>query len=148
MDVLVMGGTRFMGPAVVRELLQRGHLVTVFNRGSRTILWDGPVREVVGDRDRVEDLAQLRDAAFDAVIDLSAYQPEQTMNLLAILGRTPRLVHCSTGAVYAPQAVLPWPETTPYGPWSVWGAYARSKLECENVLHEHRAPEQSTLLLR
>lgn len=138
-----------MGPEVVRELLARGHTVTVFNRGSRQPVWDGPVEEVVGDRDEQIDLAKLSDLHPDAVIDLSAYLPTQTASLLEIVGDVPRFVHCSTGAVYAPQPTLPWKEATPYGPWAaVWGTYAEAKLGCENILRASRSPSDETILLR
>ena len=137
-----------MGPEVVRELLKRGHDVTVFNRGSRKRVWGGTVEEVVGDRDRPADLAKLAYERLDGIIDLSAYLPSQTIKLLKLAGKTPRLVHCSTGAVYAPQPTLPWDEATPYGPWPVWGAYAQAKLECERVIRRKRTGEQATTLLR
>ena len=33
MHILVIGGTNFMGPLVVRSLSEQGHEVTVFHRG-------------------------------------------------------------------------------------------------------------------
>ena len=35
MRILVLGGTRFLGPPVVRQLIERGHDVTMFHRGTR-----------------------------------------------------------------------------------------------------------------
>ena len=138
-----------MGPEVVRELLARGHAVTVFNRGSRHPVWDGPVEQIVGDRDEPIELARLSDLHLDAIVDLSAYLPTQTASLLEIVGDVPRFVHCSTGAVYAPQPTLPWNEATPYGPWAaVWGTYAEAKLECENILRGSRSPSDETIFLR
>jgi nucleoside-diphosphate-sugar epimerase len=148
MRVLVMGGTRFMGLAVVGELLDRGYETIVFNRGTRTPPWGRDVEAIYGDRDRAEDLVALEGLALDAVIDLSAYRPEQTALLLEVVGDVPHFVHCSTGAVYAPQSALPWPETTPYGPWTVWGEYARAKLACEKLLVATRSSSDATTLLR
>ena len=148
MNVLVMGGTRFMGIAVVRRLLDRGHSVTVFNRGNRAVSWHGPVTQVRGDRNEPAALAALRDAPFDGVIDMSAYTPLQTQNLLVTLGAVPRFLHCSTGGVYAPQLVLPWPEETPYGPWELWGQYAADKIACEQVLQTARPEHLVTTAIR
>jgi 2'-hydroxyisoflavone reductase len=148
MKVLVMGGTRFMGLAAVLELLQCGHEVTVFNRGTRAVRWTAHVTELHGDRNDPGAMDQLRGLRFDGVIDLSAYTTAQTEKLLAVLPEVPRLVHCSTGAVYSPQPVLPWPESTPYGPWSLWGEYAREKLGCERTLKASRRPELATTILR
>ena len=35
MKILVIGGTNFIGPAVVRQLYAMGHEVTVFHRGKQ-----------------------------------------------------------------------------------------------------------------
>ena len=54
MHILVIGGTNFMGPLVVRSLSEQGHEVTVFHRGqTRTDLPRG-VREILGDRRSLE----------------------------------------------------------------------------------------------
>jgi nucleoside-diphosphate-sugar epimerase len=148
MKVLVMGGTRFMGLAVVQELLRRDHDVTLFNRGTRAVPWTDRVRALQGDRNDAAAMEQLRRLSFDGVIDLSAYTQAQTEKLLAVLPDVPRVVHCSTGAVYAPQPVLPWPESTPYGPWSLWGGYGREKLGCERILKTSRPRELATTVLR
>jgi 2'-hydroxyisoflavone reductase len=129
-----MGGTRLMGEALVRTLLDSGHHVTVFNRGSRSVPWADRVTWILGDRDTPEGIGRLAGLAFDAVVDFSAYRPAQTASLLAALAPDTPVVYCSSGSVYAPQPAIPWPETTPYGPSPLWGAYARAKLECELLL--------------
>ena len=141
MKILVMGGSRFMGLATVRELLAHGHSVTVLNRGTRAVEWPGPVTELRGDRNDPQALRQLNGLAFDGVIDLSAYTGEQTRLLLAAPGMkdVPRWVHCSSGAVYAPQPILPWKENGAMGPWSLWGQYAIDKLDGERSLQTRRA---------
>jgi 2'-hydroxyisoflavone reductase len=148
MKVLVMGGSRFMGRAVVHRLLDQNHSVTVFNRGTRVVEWPGPVTELQGDRNSSADLKPLADLALDGVIDLSAYTPHQTEMLLNVLGDVLRFVHCSSGAVYAPQPELPWPESTPYGPWPLWGTYGRDKLGCEQVLQAARTHSRATTVIR
>ncbi len=69
--LLILGGTGFIGPHMVRYALARGHEVTVFNRGrSAPGMFDG-VEELAGDRE-TGDLAALRGRRWDAVIDNSA----------------------------------------------------------------------------
>jgi 2'-hydroxyisoflavone reductase len=69
--LLVLGGTGFIGPYMVRYALERGHEVTVFNRGrSAPGMFEG-VEELTGDRE-TGDLSALRGRRFDAVIDNSA----------------------------------------------------------------------------
>lgn len=148
MRILVMGGTRFMGPAVIAELERRGHEVTAFNRGTRATAETGRSRQVHGDRDDPGQLTQLAGEAFDAVVDMSAYLRSQTDSLLKVLPGVERWIHISSGAVYEPQPILPWPETTPYGPWSLWGTYAVEKLGCELSLQDRRPAELATVCLR
>lgn len=69
--LLILGGTGFIGPHQVRYALERGHEVTIFNRGrSDPGVFDG-VEELIGDR-AVNDYASLRGRTWDAVIDNSA----------------------------------------------------------------------------
>jgi len=69
--ILILGGTGFVGPHQVRYALQRGHQVTIFNRGrSAPGLFGKNVEELAGDR--ASDLSALKGRTWDAVIDESA----------------------------------------------------------------------------
>ncbi len=50
MKVLVIGGTRFIGTHVVRQLIKMGHEVTVFNRGQTIAELPEEVKWIKGDR--------------------------------------------------------------------------------------------------
>lgn len=68
MKLLVLGGTGFIGPPMVRYAVERGHEVTIFTRGSKS---DVPgVEHLVGDR--TGDLDALRGRTWDAVLDNNA----------------------------------------------------------------------------
>ncbi|WP_374561804.1 NAD-dependent epimerase/dehydratase family protein [Ideonella sp.] len=113
LNLLVLGGTVFLGRHVVDSALAAGHRVTVFNRGRRSIDWPGPVRALVGDRDG--DTSALRGQAFDAVIDCSGYRPAQITSVAQALGPAlPFWVFVSTISVVArfPPG-LPHDEHTP-----------------------------------
>lgn len=84
LDLLVLGGTVFLGRHVVEAALAAGHRVTVFNRGRRSIEWPGPVEALVGDRDG--DTSALRGRHFDAVIDCCGYRPAQIASVAGALG--------------------------------------------------------------
>lgn len=74
MDILVIGGSVFLGRAVVDEALALGSHVTVFNRGRSGPTPDGAT-QVTGDRTSREDLAQLAGRRFDLVVDTCGYVP-------------------------------------------------------------------------
>jgi len=101
--ILVLGGTRFAGRAIVEAALGRGDTVTLFNRGqSNPGLYPG-VETVAGDR--TADLSPLDGRDFDAVVDVAAYEPETArLSAEAFADRTGRYVFVSTVSVYADQS--------------------------------------------
>ena len=68
MRVLVIGGTRFVGRAIVEDLLRRGHEVTLFHRGKTNPTLFDSLEHILGDR--TNDIVQLGDRrTWDVVID-------------------------------------------------------------------------------
>ena len=101
MRVLVIGGTGFIGPHLVRELSRLGHSVTVLHRGQTNLKL--PAEEILGDR---RDLAALRPRT-DVVIDLILSSGAQARSLMdAFRGIARRVVAASSGDVYRACGVL------------------------------------------
>jgi 2'-hydroxyisoflavone reductase len=102
MRILVLGGTKFLGRAIVDAALGRGDAVTMFNRGKTNRgLYPG-VETVIGDR--TMGLSVLDGREWDAVIDVAAYEPEDVrLSAEAFAKRTGRYVFVSTVSVYAGQ---------------------------------------------
>lgn len=77
LKILVLGGTGFIGPHTVRYALDRGHEVTLFNRGRSNADLFPELETIVGNRDPGVDrgLDGLRGRTWDAVIDNSGYVP-------------------------------------------------------------------------
>jgi 2'-hydroxyisoflavone reductase len=71
--ILILGGTGFLGPALVAAAQPRGHTLTLFNRGKTRPGLFPEVEKLHGDRDG--DLKALEGRAWDAVIDTSGYVP-------------------------------------------------------------------------
>lgn len=122
--LLILGGTGFIGPHQVRYALERGHEVTIFNRGrSAPGMFDG-VEELIGDR-AANDYASLRGRTWDAVIDNSASSstaPTWVREAAAVLrDSVGQYLYISTRSVYADLSMVPatvdapllTPETTP-----------------------------------
>jgi 2'-hydroxyisoflavone reductase len=97
--ILVLGGTGFIGPYQVQYALDRGHTVTLFNRGrTNPGLFPG-VERLVGDR--ASDLKSLEGREWDVVIDNSATNPEWVERSAKQLARqAKRYVFVSTRSVY------------------------------------------------
>jgi 2'-hydroxyisoflavone reductase len=100
MDVLMLGGTSFIGRQVVEDLLARGHTPTLFNRGrTGSDLFPG-VPRLVGDRS-TDDYAALRAGRWDAVVDTSGFVPRHVTRAAEALGdHAGRYLFVSTGQVY------------------------------------------------
>lgn len=83
MKVLILGGTRFLGRALVEEALARGHEVTLFNRGTNKEIFP-EVEQVLGDRNR--DAALLKNRKWDVLIDTCGFAPHQIKKIADVLG--------------------------------------------------------------
>lgn len=100
-SVLVLGGSGFVGPAVVDAALARGWEVAAFNRGRR----EPPpgVRALTGDRLRADDLDALEHGEWDIVVDTWSGAPCAARDSAARLrDRARRYVYVSSCSVYVP----------------------------------------------
>lgn len=76
LDILILGGTGYIGPYQVREAIARGHRVTVFNRGQRQADLPKGVTYLQGDRSIEKlNLDALKGKKWDAAIDNSQTDP-------------------------------------------------------------------------
>jgi nucleoside-diphosphate-sugar epimerase len=106
MRVLVLGGTRFLGRALVDALLEQGHEATLFNRGrTNPDLYPG-VEKLRGDRS--SDLSALEGREWGAVLDVAPYMPDDVRRSVdALGGRVGRYVFVSSISVYADMSEPP-----------------------------------------
>ena len=73
LKILVLGGTGFIGPHLVRHAVSRGHALTIFTRGRHDAELPNDVERLIGDRNG--QLDSLKGKRWDAVIDDSATNP-------------------------------------------------------------------------
>jgi 2'-hydroxyisoflavone reductase len=73
LDILVLGGTGFIGPHEINYARARGHKITMFNRGKTAPGMFPDVEALIGDRD--DQLDSLKGRNWDAVIDNSGFFP-------------------------------------------------------------------------
>lgn len=98
--ILILGGTGFTGPFQVKYALERGHKVTVFNRGKSHPgeLPEG-VEQLIGDRNG--QLDALKDRKWDVAIDNPTSVPAWVRDAAQVLkGNVDRYVFISTISVY------------------------------------------------
>lgn len=119
-NVLIIGGTRFSGLYLWKELNDRGHKITIFNRGKTAIPKLPKETEeefenrksqatyVKGDRTKAEDLNQLSAMPFDVVYDMNGRKMEDTKPLVDIMkGKVEHFVYMSSAGVYKKNVVMP-----------------------------------------
>jgi len=99
MNLLIIGGTTFLGPALVAEALASGHQATLFNRGLSSPEPLAGVELIKGDRET--DLHRLAGRRWDAVIDTCGYIPRLVkLSAEALKGAVGHYSFISTLSVY------------------------------------------------
>lgn len=105
MNVLVLGGTTFVGPAIVEEAVAQGHNVTLFNRGITRPYLFPDLEKLRGYRSREgdSDLSALAGTrTWDAVIDVWPEHSALVKETTALLkNRTAYYYFVSTTSVYS-----------------------------------------------
>ncbi len=138
MNVLLIGGTRFIGRRAVDHLVAHGHAVTLVHRGLHDPAGVPGVTHVHGDR---ADLATLlpADARWDAVLDCVALRPALVdVSAAALAGRVGRIVQVGSMSVYhrwgpepLTEAFPRWPCTPEEAADTTMDTYCQRKAECE-----------------
>lgn len=114
MRLLVLGGSGFVGRAVVDDAVARGWDVTTFNRGQRSSSGRDGVEALVGDRLEPSSLEVLDGRSFDAVVDTWSGIPRAVRDSAAALaGRAGTYAYVSSRSVYAPPVPPGADETWP-----------------------------------
>jgi 2'-hydroxyisoflavone reductase len=97
--ILILGGTGFLGPALVEVARSQGHTLTLFNRGKTHPGLFPDIEQLHGDRDGKLDA--LKSRQWDAVIDTSGYVPRIVRDSATLLQKAvSRYVFISTVSVY------------------------------------------------
>jgi nucleoside-diphosphate-sugar epimerase len=140
-SVLFVGGTGKISSACVAEAVQRGFEVSVLNRNQNSLrpLAEGAKRITADVRDVGAARAALGDRHFDAVVDVTIFDPDQVATDIELFGdRTDQFIFISSASAYQkPVARLPITESTPLV--NPFWEYSRRKIACEDaLLRAHR----------
>ena len=146
MKLLILGGTKFLGRAAAEAALERGHEVTLFNRGQTNPELFPEAEKLRGDRDG--DLSALEGRSWDAVVDPSGFVPRVVRASAELLaGSVGHYVFVSSLSVYAeplqpgfdenaPTVVLTDPATEDYMTMGEENTYGGLKALSEAVVGE------------
>jgi 2'-hydroxyisoflavone reductase len=141
---LVIGGSSFVGPALIGLALERNYRVTMFNRGLTNAGIFPGVDHRVGDRDG--GLSVLGDDRWDVVVDTCGYVPRVVRDSASLLqGRTGWYSLVSSLAVYADLSKPGTGEDVPLAPppaapsEDVAANYGPLKAQCEQIVAELHA---------
>ncbi len=111
MEILIIGGTKFLGRHLLDAALKNNHEVTLFNRGKFSQEDFENVEQFHGDRNF--DLDKLESRRFDAVIDTCGYLPQTVKTSAGFFAdKVNQYVFISSGSVYADTSKPNYDETT------------------------------------
>jgi nucleoside-diphosphate-sugar epimerase len=112
LNMLVLGGTGFIGPHLVRHAVARGHRVTIFTRGRHDAELPASVERLQGDRNG--QLGALQGKKWDAVVDDSATNPDWVRQSTELLeGSAGAYLFTSSTGVFYPYLKRGLDETAP-----------------------------------
>jgi 2'-hydroxyisoflavone reductase len=112
MKILLLGGTKFLGRALVEAALIKGHTLTLFHRGKQDPTAFPQVEHIIGDRDG--DLELLAGKRWDAVIDTSGNVPRVVRESVELLkDQVNHYTYVSSISVYENLKQVNFNETAP-----------------------------------
>ncbi len=143
LNVLVLGGTNFLGPAIVKAFRSQGHAVTLFNRGiTNPQLFPG-LNKIRGDRDQgLPGYAAVnaQNEHWDVVVDVWTQNPNHVEEAIQVLKhKTKHYMFVSSVAVYKNFVSPNMDESAPLRSGTEYqpNNYNLNKVLCEKVVTEH-----------
>lgn len=130
--ILVTGGTTFVSKYVAKYFVEKNYEVYVLNRNSKSQV-EG-VKLIVGDRHNLGD--KLKQMYFDIVVDVTAYNETDIIDLYNALGQFEQYIMISSSAVYPEYGVQPFVEDSETAENKFWGKYGTEKIAAEKSLLE------------
>ena len=128
--ILITGGTTFVSKYSAEYFVKHNYEVYVLNRNSRPQVCG--VKLIQGDRHYLGEV--LKDIHFDVVVDITAYDEKDIIDLYDALGSFDQYIMISSSAVYPEYGVQPFSEDGEKAVNKFWGAYGTNKYQAEKAL--------------
>lgn len=150
MRILVLGGTAWLGRAIVVDALVRGHEVTALARGEAGEVPEG-ARFVRADRELASAYDEIAGETWDAVVDLSRQPGHVRRALEALAAGAGHWVFVSTASVYRDETTIGDDESGPLKDALVGDVmesmetYGEAKVACERLVLDAMGPERSLI---
>lgn len=138
--ILILGGTGVLGYAICKELLEQGHILYVFNRGTnnhrlpRDSIW------IQGDRRNILDLDKLRKIDFNIIIDTMGWYHETLPKIFDLFSeRIEKYIFISSVSVYGGSSTKEFCEDEDIFsmPISINKSLCEEKRACEKVCQRY-----------
>lgn len=142
--MLLLGGTRFIGVYLARQLIEEGHQVTLLTRGKKPVTFKIPddtdssfanyekaVQHIAADRSEHEGFKKaISGKGFDVVYDMNGREAEDAAPVLEALPDLDQYIFCSSAGVYLKNDQMPHREEDPTDQKS----RHKGKLDTEDLL--------------
>jgi nucleoside-diphosphate-sugar epimerase len=128
MNVLILGGNRFIGKKLALSLSETCH-VTTFNRSGIAI---DNINVIQGDRNTYTNGFR----GYDIIIDFCLFKPDQAVKLVSQLESKQKYIFISSAAVYTNHGIDNYTEDMPAEGNIEFGSYAQEKAMCEKIVME------------
>ena len=80
MNILILGGSRFLGRRLALLLHEQGQNITILNRGKTPVDLPTDVARIIADRSKPSEVTSaLSGLTFDTVFDISGYRPLEVL---------------------------------------------------------------------
>ena len=141
--ILILGGTGFIGPYQVKYAVERGHKITLFNRGKTNADLFPDIPRLIGDRNLPDGHKALSTGEWDVVIDNPTANPKWVRDAgKALKGRTNHYIFVSTISVFSDSS-KPVDENGPLNtPSDIEATFDPSKYGSNKVRSEQEATTQ------
>lgn len=141
-NVLILGGTEFVGKALAKHLINKDCKVSILTRGIKKLDYEGINEHIIANR-KVKDEMNfaLKHRTYDYVFDISGYSKEDLEIAFSSINTesVKKYIFCSSGAVYE-KSNLNLNENSKRGHNKDWGEYGIGKKEAEDFIMEQSVP--------